>query len=233
MGLHPPSILFPLHPLDARDQPIEPLEQSLPLQRARLLDGPLSIPHLRQSQRVADLPRVQRPLLILLVREHQQYRIAQLLFLEHGGQLAAGDVHALDVGRVDDEDDGVGVGVVAPPVGADGGLSSQVPHLKLYILILQRLHVEPDRGDGLHRLVALVLQPVEDGRLPGVVQAEDEDPHLLRSEEALEEPAHDDPHDATPIIVSSCRASGQLVYGEKTSDEKGGTPRCAEQIIFR
>mmetsp|Transcript_9391 Transcript_9391/g.19184 ORF Transcript_9391/g.19184 Transcript_9391/m.19184 type:complete len:80 (-) Transcript_9391:1109-1348(-) len=46
-----------------------------------------------------------------------------------------------------------------------------LPHL--YILILQRFNVEPNRWDGLHGLVGLVLQAVQNGGLPGIVQAKD------------------------------------------------------------
>ena len=60
----------------------------------------------------------------------------------------------------------------------------------LYILILQRFNVEPDGGYGLDGLVGLILQPVEDGGLPGIVEAEDQYSNLLGTEETLEESAH-------------------------------------------
>lgn len=45
---------------------------------------------------------------------------------------------------VHDIDDGLRVGVVTSPIGPDARLSAQVPHLKLYVLVRDRLHVEPD-----------------------------------------------------------------------------------------
>lgn len=58
----------------------------------------------------------------------------------------------------------------------------------LYIFILQRFNVKPDCRYSLHSLVTFILQSIEDGRLAGIVQAEDEDSDLFRTEEALEEP---------------------------------------------
>ena len=60
----------------------------------------------------------------------------------------------------------------------------------LYILILQRLHIEPNRRNRLDGLVGLVLETVQDGGLSGIVQAEDQYSDLLGPEETLEESAH-------------------------------------------
>ena len=83
----------------------------------------------------------------------------------------------------------------------------------LYILILQCLHIEPDGGYRLDGLVGLVLEAVQDGRLSGIVEAEDEYSHFLRPEQALEEPAHQNSH--------SC--GGFEVMGANTSEKSG---RC-------
>ena len=56
----------------------------------------------------------------------------------------------------------------------------------LYILVLQGLNVEPDRRDRLDGLVALVLEPIEDRGLPGIVQAEDEHAYLFVSKQRRE-----------------------------------------------
>lgn len=104
--------------------------------------------------------RVKRPLAVLLVGEDQQDGVLELLLLQHGHELLLGHAQAVRVARVHHEDDGVRVGVVAAPVRPDGRLSAQVPHLELDVLVLQHLHVEADGGDGLDRLVAVVLQPV-------------------------------------------------------------------------
>lgn len=48
------------------------------------------------------------------------------------------------IAAVHDVDDGLRVGIVTPPVGPDGGLAPQVPHLELDVLVRHRLHIEPN-----------------------------------------------------------------------------------------
>jgi hypothetical protein len=64
--------------------------------------------------------------LVLLIREDEQCGVAQFLFIQHGGEFFGGRGEPVDVGAVDDEDYGGGVGVVAAPVGADGRLAAEV-----------------------------------------------------------------------------------------------------------
>ena len=64
------------------------------------------------------------------------------------------------------------------------GLTSEVPDLELEIFVHDSLDVEADGGDGGDDLAG--LQPVEDGRLAGPVQAEDEYPHLTRPDQVTE-----------------------------------------------
>lgn len=52
-------------------------------------------------------------------------------------------------------------------------------NLEFDVLVLQGLHVEPNGRDGLDVIVRLVLEAVKDGRLPRIVQAQDEDTDLL------------------------------------------------------
>lgn len=49
---------------------------------------------------------------------------------QHSMQFGPCSVDSLRVRRVHHENDGVSVGVVAAPVGADGGLATQIPHLQ-------------------------------------------------------------------------------------------------------
>ena len=79
-----PSAASGLAALDTHDQPVEALKQTLPLQRARLLDRPLPIPDLWQAQRLAHPLRTKRARLVLLVRKNQQDRVLQLLLVWGG-----------------------------------------------------------------------------------------------------------------------------------------------------
>ena len=107
-------------------QPIHALTYPLAIDRRTSHDTPVAIPQLGQLQRLGDLARPLRAGLILFVREDEQGRLAQLVLVQHRRELVGRDFEPLDVGRVDDEDYGCGVGVVAAPVGADGGLAAKV-----------------------------------------------------------------------------------------------------------
>jgi len=50
--------------------------------------------------------------------------------------------NAISIHAIDDIDDCVSVGVVASPVWPDARLSTEVPDLKLEVLVLDCLHVE-------------------------------------------------------------------------------------------
>jgi hypothetical protein len=64
--------------------------------------------------------------LVLLVRKDEERGVAQFFFVEHGGEFFGRGGQPVDVGAVDDEDYGGGVGVVAAPVRADRGLAAEV-----------------------------------------------------------------------------------------------------------
>jgi len=104
----------------------------------------------------------------LLVGKDEELCVVELLLVEHGEELGLVDGEAVAVGRVDDVNDGLGVGVIAPPVGPDRGLAAEVPHLELDVLVLHGFDVEPDGRDGRHDLAD--LQPVQDRRLAAVAE---------------------------------------------------------------
>ena len=117
---------------------------------------------------------VQRPLLVLLVREHKQDGVLQFFFLwaeretsgglgrvrfdthlEHGKQLLLRNLEAIGIRRVDHKNDCVCVWVIAPPVRSYTGLPAEIPHLELDVLVLERFHIEPDGRDGLLNFAGL------------------------------------------------------------------------------
>lgn len=142
----------------ARHEPVESVEEAGPLQRGRLLNGPLTIFDLRQPQSIRYLLGIQSPSRVLFVRENQQYGVFELVLLQHRRQLLLGDAQTVYIAAVHHENNRVGVGVVAPPVRPDARLSAQVPHLKLNILILQHFHVEANCRDRLNAFFRIVLK---------------------------------------------------------------------------
>ena len=85
--------------------------------------------------------------------------------------------------------DSIAVAIVVSPKRSDFVLSAHVPNIHCEFLVFYGFHIESNGWNGLHRLVAFVLQPVKDGGLSSVVKPQDEDSDLLRPKEALEEPA--------------------------------------------
>lgn len=116
----PPLRLHRLH------QPIHALRHAPPINRRASHDTPIAIPELAQPQRLGNIAGAPGAGLVLLIGEDQQGGVAELVFVQHGGEFGGGGGQAVDVRAVDDEDDGGRVGVVAAPVGADGGLPAEV-----------------------------------------------------------------------------------------------------------
>jgi hypothetical protein len=111
---------------DITNKPIHTLLHTPSIDGTTRNDTPIPVLELPQLERLANLACTFRARLILLVGENEERGVAEFFFVEHGAEFFRGCGEALDVGRVDDEDYGGGVGVVAAPVGADRGLASEV-----------------------------------------------------------------------------------------------------------
>jgi len=83
---------------------------------------------------------------ILLVGENQKNGVPQLVLVQHALQFLPGLDDTVAIVGVDDEDDALSVLEVVPPEGADLVLASDVPHRKLDVLVLDRLHIEACEG---------------------------------------------------------------------------------------
>jgi hypothetical protein len=108
------------------NQPVHALINTPSIHRTTRHNAPIPVFEVSEPQGLANLARALGARLILLVREDEQRGVAQFFLVEHGGELFGRGGEAVDVGAVDDEDYGRGVGVVAAPVGADGGLAAEV-----------------------------------------------------------------------------------------------------------
>ncbi len=149
--------------LEGRRQPIQALVESVPSGGAARLDIPLSVSEAVQAQLVGHLGSGHGVGEILLVGEHQQDRVTELVLIEHSVQLITGGVDTISIVRVNDEDKALGVGVVVSPEGADLVLSSDIPHSKANVFIFNSLDVEADGRDGGHHVTELQL--VQNGGL--------------------------------------------------------------------
>jgi hypothetical protein len=121
-------------------QPIHTLVHTPSVHCTTRHNTPIPIFELAQPQRLANLPRPLGARLILLVRKHKQRGVAQFFLVEHSCEFFRGGGEAVDVGAVDDEDYGGGVGVVAAPVRADGCLATEVLRWWLEVCMRGRVH---------------------------------------------------------------------------------------------
>ena len=80
---------------------------------------------------------------ILLVRKYQEQRISQLILIQHPLQFLASLNHTLTIIAVNDKDDALGVLEIMPPQRTDLILTTDIPHGKLNVLVLNGLNVEP------------------------------------------------------------------------------------------
>ncbi len=79
---------------------------------------------------------------ILLVGKDQQQSVSQLVFVQHTLQLLASLHNTIAIIAINDENDSLGVLEVMPPQRSDLILSSDIPHGKLDVFILNSLDVK-------------------------------------------------------------------------------------------
>merc|ERR1719382_89378 len=96
------------------------------------------------------------------------------------------------VATVDHEDQALRTLVIVAPQFTDLLLAADVPNREVDVSVLDGLHVEADGWDGRPDLAK--LQFVEDGGLPGGVEANHQDAHLLRTENAPPQLCEGDAH---------------------------------------
>lgn len=78
----------------------------------------------------------------MLVSENKEKSITELIFIQHALQLFAGLDNTVTVVAVDNKDDTLSVLEVMSPEGTDLVLTTDIPHSKLNVLVLDGLDVE-------------------------------------------------------------------------------------------
>merc|ERR1719379_2038017 len=173
-------------------KPVETLVKPVARRGARRLDEPLAVPHAVEPQLLRDLRGGHSVWQVLLVRKDEKHGVAHFLLVEHLGELLAGILDTVSVVAVDDKDEALRVLVIVAPERTNLVLAADVPDGEADVLVLNGLDVEADRGDRSHHLPELQL--VQDRGLPGRVQADHEDSHLLLAEHALPDAREGEPH---------------------------------------
>ena len=136
-----------------------------------------------QTKLVSDLGAGQRAWQVLLVGEDEEHGVAKLFLSKHLVEFLAVLLNSLSIIGVNDIDEALGVGVVMSPEKSDLVLTTDIPHVERDVLVLDRLDVEADGGDGVDDLTELEL--VEDGRLACSIEANHENTHLTSADHAL------------------------------------------------
>lgn len=166
-------------------EPVETLIETIPGGSASGLHVPLAVPDVVEPELVGDLGNAHGLGQILLVGEHKEHSVAELVLAKHLVKLVVGLDDTLAVVGVDDKDETLSVLEVVAPQRTDLVLTAHIPHSEVDVLVLDGLHVEPDGGDGGNDLTELEL--VEDGGLTGGVETDHKDSHVLLAEELAEE----------------------------------------------
>lgn len=107
-------------------QPVHALIHAAAIHRRARHDAPVAVAKLTEAQRFGNFARALSTRLVLLVGKDEQGSVLELLLVEHGSQLVGSRLEAVNVSRIDDEDDGGRIGVVAAPVRADGSLTTEI-----------------------------------------------------------------------------------------------------------
>ena len=147
----------------------------------------------------------------LFVGKDQEHGVSQLVLLEHAVQLVAGLANSLAIVAVHDKDEALRVLEIVAPQRTDLVLAADVPHGEADVLVLDRLDVEADGGNGGDDLAQLEL--VQNGRLTGRVQADHQNSHLLFAKEAAEKICEQVAHDERGEI-SVCSLSSSVQQAE-------------------
>lgn len=171
--------------LEVGREPFETFVKAVSAGSARGLNEPLSLSQAVQAELVSNLCRVHGVGQILLVGKDEKKSVAKLIFVEHSLQFFACLRNSLSIVGINDEDDAVRVLEVMSPERSNFVLSSNVPNGEGNVLVLDRLDIETNGGNGGDDLTELKL--VENRGLTGGIESDHENSHLLFAKEAREQ----------------------------------------------
>jgi len=140
--------------LELITQPIQSFVQTISISCTGCLNVPVPVPHVVEAQLVSDLSRVHGLGQVLLVGKDQHHGVPQLILRQHPVQLVPGLGYPLPVIAVHHEYQSISVLKVMSPERSDLVLTAHIPDGEADVLVLDRLHIEPDGGDGRHNLPA-------------------------------------------------------------------------------
>ncbi len=99
------------------------------------LDGPGSVLDLHKLEVAHDLLSVEGKLQVLLVGEHEQRDILEVVLDKEGLKFLGALLQALLIGGVNDVNETIGVLEIILPVGANGALTTDIPNVQLEAIL--------------------------------------------------------------------------------------------------
>jgi len=174
-------------------EPLQTFVETITGRSTSRLDVPGTLSQAVEAQLICDFSGVHGIGQILFVGENQKNGVSELILVQHTLQFFSGLDNTVAIVAINDEDDTLGVLEVMSPQGSDLILSTNIPYGELDVLVLDRLHVEANRGDGGHNLSKLQL--VQNRGFSSSVQTDHQDSHLLLSPEPIEDLGKCETHD--------------------------------------
>jgi hypothetical protein len=133
-------------------QPVETLVQPVAGSSATSLDVPLPVVEAVKAEALSHLRCTHCVGKILLVSEHEEDGITELVLAKHAVKLIAGGISALAIIGIDHKDETLSILIVVSPKGSDLVLPSDIPHSEADVLVLHSFHIESNSRDSSHYL---------------------------------------------------------------------------------
>ena len=103
---------------------------------------PLAILDLIQAESRRNLIVIHRTWHVLFICEDEDGNTLEFIFRQHDLKFLLGELEALSISRIDNENHSIRVLIVASPIGAETCLTTKIPYLKLEPLIVHSFYIE-------------------------------------------------------------------------------------------
>jgi len=166
-------------------KPIQTLIKTVSTCSARALNVPLPVAQRVQSQFIRNLSHAHGIGQILFVAENKKNSIPKLILVEHLLKLLICLVDAFAIVRIYHEDQSLGILEVVTPQGTDLILTTNIPHCKVDVFVLNCLYVETNCGNGGNDLTKLKF--VQNGGFSSSIKSHHQNTHVLLAKEPSEQ----------------------------------------------
>ncbi len=143
-------------------EPVERLEEIAAIDCRRRKDVPLAKLQRAEVEGLGNLFDRHRSRQILLVRQHEQHGIFQLVFDQHARQFVAHLFQSIAIVAVDDEYDRLRVLEIVSPKRSDFASTADVPYREVdvvteFVLRFNRLNIETNCWNLFYKIIGFVI----------------------------------------------------------------------------